>query len=83
MPLQQSFPFGTFLMSWDDWNGNFVMWYGEEPIPVLPEESWLEVADAISQLPTFLNYPIPNGDGYDNWQDWASAVSVIINGPTQ
>lgn len=83
MPLQQSFPFGTDYMSWDDWNGNFAMWYGEEPIPVLSEEEWYEVANAICQLPTFLAYPVPNPDGFETWQDWAGAVSIIINGPSQ
>ena len=83
MALELFFPFTPDYMSWEDWNGNLVMFYGEEPIPVLPEADWKAVADNVAQLPTFLNYPVPDPALYTNWQDWAYEFTEIINGPTQ
>jgi hypothetical protein len=83
MALQSFFPFTPNFMSWEDWNGNLVMFYGEEPIPALPEEDWKQVANNVAQLATFLNYPVPDPQLYENWQDWALEFTEIINGPTQ
>ena len=83
MALESFFPFTPDYMSWEDWNGNLVMFYGEQPIPVLSEAEWRVVADNVSQLPTFLNYPVPDPQLYKNWQDWANEFTEIINGPTQ
>lgn len=83
MALQSFFPFIPSYSNWEDWNGNLIMFYGEEPIPVLPEAEWKSVANNVAQLPTFLNYPVPSPDLYENWQDWANEFTEIINGPTQ
>lgn len=83
MALQSFFPFTPNFMSWEDWNGNLVMFYGEEPIPALPEEDWKQVANNVAQLATFLNYPVPDPQLYENWEDWALEFTEIINGPTQ
>ena len=83
MALQSFFPFTPNFMSWEDWNGNLVMFYGEEPIPALPEENWKQVANNVAQLATFLNYPVPDPQLYENWEDWALEFTEIINGPTQ
>jgi hypothetical protein len=83
MALQSFFPFTPTFMSWEDWNGNLVMFYGEEPIPALPEEDWKQVANNVAQLATFLNYPVPDPQLYENWEDWALEFTEIINGPTQ
>jgi hypothetical protein len=83
MALQSFFPFTPDYMNWEDWNGNLVMFYGEEPIPVMPEIGWREVADNVAQLPTFLNYPVPDPQLYENWQDWAFEFTEIINGPSR
>jgi len=79
--VQQFFPFGTDHMEWEDWNGNFIQWYGEENIPYHTEENWKITAKSLEQSPTFSAYPLPNVDGFDNWQDWANEVTLIINGP--
>ena len=47
-----------------------------------PENQWKEVARNIGQLTTFESYPVPDPDDFDNWRDWASVFSVIINGPS-
>jgi hypothetical protein len=83
MALQSFFPCTPTLMSWEEWNGNLVMFYGEEPIPALPEEDWRLVANNVAQLATFLNYPVPDPQLYEDWQDWAFEFTEIINGPTQ
>ena len=69
-------------MSWDDWNGTFVIYYGQEPLPILPEDQWREAADQIAALPTFAVYPIPGSGGFSTWQQWAREVTTIINGPS-
>ncbi len=83
MALESFFPFNPSYSTWEDWNGNLIMFYGEEPIPALPETEWKSVANNVAQLPTFLNYPVPSPDLYQNWQDWANEFTEIINGPTQ
>lgn len=69
-------------MSWEDWNGNFIHYYSEEPLMYAPENEWKEVAKNIGQLTTFESYPVPDPDAFDNWRDWASALSFILNGPS-
>ena len=68
--------------SWDDYNGNLVMFYGREPIGHVTEEDWKMVAAQVAQLPTFENYPVPNPEIYVKWQEWAKDFTQIINGPS-
>jgi hypothetical protein len=70
-------------MSWDDWNGTFVIYYGQEPLPILPEDQWREAADQIAALPTFTAYPVPESGRFSTWQEWAREVTTIINGPSR
>jgi len=83
MALESFFPFTPDYMSWEDWNGNLIMFYGEEPIPAMPEVDWKTVATSVAQLATFNNYPVPDPALYANWQDWANEFTEIVNGPTQ
>ena len=83
MSVANFFPFVPDYMSWEDWNGNLIMQYGEEPIPYLDETGWKDVANNLSQLPTFLAYPVPDPDMYEDWQTWAKDFTLIINGPTK
>ena len=83
MALQQFFPFIPDGMDWQSWNGNLIMYYAEEPISYMPEEEWITVAKNVSELPTFVNYPVPDPTGYENWQSWAKEFTQIINGPTR
>ena len=82
MAFQQFFPFTPNGMSWEDWNGNLIMFYGQEPIGYNTEDQWRETARGVGQLTTFEVYPVPNPDGYENWQDWALEFTEIINGPS-
>ena len=80
--IQQFFPFVPDGMEWEDWNGNFIMYYGEENISYNIEENWQNTAKNIAQSSTFSVYPIPDPDMFENWQDWAREVTLIINGPS-
>jgi hypothetical protein len=81
-PFQQYFPFNPDYSTWEDWNGNFIQWYGQETIPHSAEESWQETAKQITSLPTFSAYPLPDPYTFETWQDWANKVTEIINGPS-
>ena len=82
MSFQRFFPFSPNGMSWEDWNGNLIMFYGQEPIGYLPEDQWRQVAHGIGQLTTFQVFPVPNPEAFENWQDWALEFTQIINGPS-
>lgn len=83
MAFQTFFPFIPAGSDWQTWNGNLVMFFSEELIPyVTDEKEWKFVAKNISQLPTFIVYPVPDPELYANWQDWASEFTLIINGPS-
>ena len=77
---QQSFPFSTEFARFEDWNGNFLIWFGEQPIPYNTEERWQETASAIAALSFFEVYPIPFPETFETWQDWADEVAQLING---
>lgn len=77
------FPFLPDYMSWEDWNGNFIIYYGQEPIGTSSEVDWKTVAAQIAQLQTFSAYPISDPASYENWQDWARDLTLTINGPSR
>ena len=77
---QVSFPFSSQFSNFDDWNGNFIIWFGEQPIPYHTEKDWRQTASAIAALSFFEVYPIPHPDTFKTWQEWADEVALIING---
>jgi hypothetical protein len=81
--FQKFFPVLPDYMSWDDWNGNLAIYYGQKNIKFSPEENWREGAMNIVNLESFSSYPVPNPDLYGTWQDWAREFTLIINGPTR
>lgn len=83
MAFQEFFPCVPDYMTWEDWNGNLIIYYGQETVPYSEELLWQETAKNISELPTFVVYPVPDPDLYDDWQDWARDFTEIINGPSQ
>lgn len=82
MTIQSFFPFTSEYTSWEDWNGNLIHFYSEEPIAYNTEQSWKETARALSGLPTFLAYPVSNPDLFENWQSWVEDFTTIVNGRT-
>lgn len=83
MAFQEFFPCVPDYMSWEDWNGNLIIYYSQEPVPYSEEESWQMTAKGIAELPTFAAYPVPDPSAYENWQNWAKDFTEIINGPSQ
>ena len=77
---QQSFPFSSEFNSFEDWNGNFIIWFGEQNIPYNTEKNWRETASEIAGTAFFEVYPIPFPDTFERWQDWADEVTELING---
>ena len=81
--FEQFFPFIPEGSDWETWNGNLLIFYGQEPIPYHNEDNWRETAFNVAQLASFANYPVPSPETYENWQDWASEFTLIINGPSR
>ena len=83
MSIQQFFPFTPDYMSWDDWNGNMVIFFEEEAIPVNDEENWKKTVAGMTALPTFQAYPIPDPELFEDWRAWADEFTTVLNGPSQ
>lgn len=78
--IQPFFIFSPDFMSWEDWNGNILISYGELNIPYNTEDNWKNTAAVMSGNPAFASYPIPDPEGYENWQKWAKDFTEIVNG---
>ena len=83
MAFQEFFPCVPDYMSWEDWNGNLVMYYGQKNIEFAPEDNWRQGAMNIIMSETFGTYPVPVPDTFETWQDWAREFTTIINGPSR
>lgn len=81
--IRQSIPFLSEGMSWEDWNGNMLHYFGEEPLPYYNEEHWQDFARSMNSLNTFSVFALPSPEGFDKWQDWVSSIIAVINGRTQ
>lgn len=79
--MQKVFPFVPQHTDWQTFNGNLIMYYGQEPLPITTEIDWHITANNLIQTPTFSSYGIPTPDKFDNWQDWANQFVLLINGP--
>jgi len=78
--FQKYFPFLPQHSSWEDFNGNLIMYYGQELIPYTTEDDWQHTANGMAQSATFSSYPLPNPAVYNTWQDWAAEFVLIVNG---
>ena len=80
--VQQFFPCIPDNMDWEAWNGNFIIYYGQENVAYNSEDNWQNTAQSIAQSPTFSAYPVPDPGLFDDWRNWAKEVTLIINGPS-
>lgn len=78
--FQTVFPFNPINSDWQTFNGNLIMYYGQNPIPITSEDDWTITAKNIAQTPSFMQYNIPGPEIFDSWQDWASQFIILING---
>lgn len=69
-------------VSWADWNGNMLHYFGEEPLPYVTEDNWKEFALTMSSLTTFSAYGFPDPEEVEDWKQWVSSIITIVNGPT-
>jgi len=66
--------------TWEQWNANLVHYFSQQHIPVLPEEEWQTVANILVNNPVWSSYNVPSGIHFNNWEDWASAFTLAVNG---
>ncbi|CAB4129440.1 hypothetical protein UFOVP118_59 [uncultured Caudovirales phage] len=78
--FQNVFPFTPINSDWESFNGNLIMYYGQNPIPITSEEDWDITARNIAQTPSFMQYNIPGPEAFESWQDWAAQFIILING---
>ena len=74
------FPVDPETMEWHDWNGNFIIWFGSEPIGHVEEQDWEHVARQIMGLSMFSQYPVNDPAEYSSWREWAKELTTAING---
>jgi hypothetical protein len=80
--ITQHFPFSPEYSTWEDWNGNIVLYFGSEPIGITVDTNWQAGAAQIMNLAPFASYPVSAPESFDNWQDWANSFTQIVNGPS-
>ena len=78
--FQKFFPFVPQYSSWEDFNGNLILYYGQELIAYSPEDAWRNTANGLAETATFSSYPLPNPEIYNTWQEWAAEFVLIVNG---
>jgi len=78
---QQFFPFLPDYSTWEDFNGNLVMFYSQNNISFNDEANWDVTAREIAQSPSFQAYGTPDPQTYDSWQEWALEFGNLVNGP--
>lgn len=81
-PITQNIPFLAGDSTWENWNGNMLHYFGQEPLPYVGEESWRDFAHAMSALTTFSVYNVPDPEMYTDWRDWVQVTVGLVNGPT-
>ena len=79
--FQTVFPFTAEHTDWQTFNGNLIMYYGQEPLPITSEEDWHITAKNLIGTPSFSSYGLPEPDEFVEWQDWAKDFILAINGP--
>jgi len=83
MTIKQIILLGPQYSTWEGWNASLVHYFGEEPIPYIPDENfWQEVANNVVQLPTFAPYYPPDPYQYEKWQEWVDDFIIAVNGLT-
>jgi hypothetical protein len=80
---RQAVPFLPDGMSWGEWNGNMLHYFGEEPLPHVEEPDWRQLAGGVVLLPTFAVYGGIDPASFEDWREWARQFITVVNGATQ
>ena len=80
LSVQPFFIFSPDFMSWEDWNGNLLISYGELAFPYNTEDDWQQTAKAVAGNPAMAAYPVPDPDTYEDWRVWANDFTEVLNG---
>ena len=78
--FQPYFPYIPAYSTWEEYNGNLILYHSGQPIPFSTEDEWQHTARNVAQLPVFSAYPIPDPSLFTTWQDWAHEFGLILNG---
>jgi hypothetical protein len=66
--------------TWDEYNSNFIHYFGEQQLPLVVEDDWMQFAYALVRTTAFDKFNTPLPDNYEEWQDWARALTMSVNG---
>ena len=80
--IKQFFPCTPDNRTWEEINGELIIYYGQLNIPVTTEENWRETASMLSSSTAFSSYAIANPDYSPTWQDWVTDFATAVNGKT-
>lgn len=67
--------------TWEQWNGNLILYFGDQQFPYVTEENWKQVASSMMTNSIFSQFNVPAPDQFDTWQGWAKAATQAVNGP--
>lgn len=66
--------------TWNDWNGNLILYFAEQQFPDLPEAQWKAVANAVTTNPVFDKFAVPSPELFEDWREWARELTTAVNG---
>ena len=66
-------------MSWDQYCKLMEELFAANQLGHVPEEKWRDWVDGMNGIGYFMSSGVPDQRQYDNWQDWAKAVTGIMS----
>ena len=66
-------------MNWSQYNKLMEELFAGNQLGHVPEEKWREWVDGMNGIGYFVQSGMPDHRSYDNWQDWAMAVTGIMS----
>jgi hypothetical protein len=65
-------------MTWDQYCKLMEELFATNQLGHVPEEDWRQWVDGINGIGYFVQSGVPDHRGFENWQDWAKAVTGIM-----
>ena len=72
------FPQAAFT-EWAQWTASLCGVTTE--VPAATEDNWREWADRFVASGVMQQYRLPDGRGFERWEDWAVNLKMVYNGP--